>query len=94
MRINTIAKEIHEIAKAHGWWDEERSFGEVIALIHSEASEALEAYREDNNNLIGEELADIIIRVLDAAEGYGFNMELEIRRKVDINKNRPYRSFQ
>jgi hypothetical protein len=51
MRINTIAKEIHEIAKAHGWWDEERSFGEVIALIHSEASEALEAYREDNNNL-------------------------------------------
>ncbi|WP_459965144.1 nucleoside triphosphate pyrophosphohydrolase family protein [Paenibacillus sp. JCM 10914] len=30
---------------AKGWWDEDRSFGEIIALLHSEASEALEDYR-------------------------------------------------
>lgn len=27
------------------WWDEERGFPEVLALIHSEVSEALEEYR-------------------------------------------------
>lgn len=45
MEINAIAKEVHENAKAHGWWDgDERSFGELIALCHSELSEALEEY--------------------------------------------------
>ena len=34
--INEVAKEIHENAVAHGWWDEERGFPEVLALIHSE----------------------------------------------------------
>ena len=39
------AKEIHENAVAHGWWEEDRTIGEVCALIHSELSEALEEAR-------------------------------------------------
>lgn len=43
--LNKLRDEVHQNAVEHGWWDEERSFGDIIALCHSELSEALEAYR-------------------------------------------------
>ena len=46
MDLKALQKEAHAIAKDHGWWNEERTFGDLIALVHSELSEALEAYRE------------------------------------------------
>lgn len=43
--LKKLAKEIHDMAVNHGWWELDRSFGEVIALCHSELSEAFEEYR-------------------------------------------------
>ena len=53
MNLTNLQRDAHAIAKDHGWWDEERTFGDLIALVHSELSEALKAYRTWDHNSAG-----------------------------------------
>lgn len=43
--LNELAVHVHANAKDKGWWDTEREFPEIVALIHTEVSEAFEEYR-------------------------------------------------
>lgn len=95
--LNDFARQIHLNAVNKGFWDEPRNDGEIIALIHSECSELLEAIREGNpqsdhipmHSLAAEECADIIIRILDYAFTRGWNIDSALVAKMEFNTQRP-----
>lgn len=55
MTIRELTRSAHENAKAKGFYDKPRNFGEQIALIHAELSEALEADRDESYCILGTE---------------------------------------
>lgn len=98
--LMALAARLVETNRTNGWdrynnpraWEEDPDAIPIaISLIHSEASEALEDYREGDREHFGEELADVIIRVLDLAHGVGVDLDAEVERKNEINKGRGYR---
>lgn len=96
--LSQLQERAYAIAQSKGWWEQPREMGTLLALIHSEVSEALEACREGNplskkisGSLFEEELADIVIRVMDLAESEGVDLEKAIQEKLDYNEGRSYR---
>ena len=45
MNLNTLMRDIHLNSQNHGWWDDGRNDDQILCLIHSEWSEALEEER-------------------------------------------------
>lgn len=97
-----LQREIYDWAKRKGWWEGERNFGELIALAHTELSEALEEWRhghpitevrieQGKPEGVPVEFADVVIRILDTAEAYGFDLGAVIRQKMTYNETRSYR---
>ena len=107
MSLDNLAKRVHDTATKKGFWDYMYAnvepqgdtfifFAKQIAMIHSEATEVLEALRKHKGpDEVVEELADIIIRVVDLYQGLVNAGEAEdslddvITRKTIVNSNRP-----
>lgn len=79
--------------KGFGTKPDEVVVAEKIALIHTEVSEAYEAYRKkniDGKDGFSEELADIIIRTIHLAAIHSVDIGHEVKKKLKHNKSRTW----
>ena len=97
--LHDLELAIHATAVAKGWWDEPRSIAEILSNIHAEVSEAWECYRDGEMRTslkdgkpegFGVEMADIVIRVVDACQGLGIDLTEALEWKMQYNETRPY----
>ena len=102
MGLNELRDLCHGHAVKGGWWHDlktgeklDRNKAELICLMHSELSEAMEGVRK---NLMDDklphrkaeevELADAIIRIMDYCGAYDLDIEGAVNEKMNYNKVR------
>ena len=96
--LNELAEEIRQINRNNGWnvfeyneWDHDYKIPAILALITSETSEALEAFRKGDMDNFQEECADQLIRVLDLFGGLACDIDAIVHAKLEKNKERGYK---
>ena len=98
MRLNELAKEAHIQADKNGFWNKDTIPTDVrdvliaLLLINGEVNEAVEVLRKDQGiDRLHEELADIMIRLLDLMGYVNMDVDSIVSKKMEYNKTRPYK---
>jgi hypothetical protein len=94
-KIEITKEEVEALNVACGWYSKPRTFGEGIALIHSEISEALEGGRKGlmddhlpERSMVEVEFADAIIRILDEGSRQECDVAGALKEKFLYNQSR------
>lgn len=97
-RLDDLGDHVLETKRLKGWtittpesWADENQVPADLALLHSEVSEALEAFRRDDRAGFAGELADVLIRLLGLSRGLGIDLAAEAWAKAEANRGRPHR---
>lgn len=104
-KFNKLMVIMYRTAMLKGWHSPSKSFGEQILMMHSELSEIVEAYREENGNAnqiwyrptddkpegVPIEFADTIIRIFDTCTLEKINLFRAVIEKAQFNLTRPHR---
>lgn len=102
--INNFTGLCHGQARRAGWWTDletgesligKRNVPEMLCLIHSEISEAMEGHRKNlmddklpHRKMIEVELADAMIRIGDLAASLGMDLGGAVLEKLVYNAER------
>lgn len=101
-QINELVKLCYEISYNAGWHTDlktgellNRNKGEMLCLIHSEISEAMEGERKSlmddhlpHRSMAEVELADAVIRIADYCGRWGYDLGGAIMEKLEYNRHR------
>jgi hypothetical protein len=101
---NFLAEQCHKASADAGWWTDlatgeslrgKRNIPEMLCLIHSEISEAMEGHRKNLHDdklphrmMMEVELADAVIRIFDLAGSQGYDIGGAIAEKMAFNRTR------
>lgn len=100
--INELSQEIHASNVKAGWWTDpktgerkDRNVGELLCLVHSEISEAMEGHRKNlmddklkHRKMFEVELADALIRIYDIAGAHELDLGGAMFEKIAYNQER------
>ena len=107
LSIKQLTDLVHSINVKAGWWTDiktgesleskqgeqpKRNVPEMLCLVHSEVSEAMEGFRKNlmddklpHRPMLEVELADAVIRILDMCGGLGLDLQGAIFEKLSYN---------
>lgn len=100
--LNWLSERIHQGNIDAGWWKKDengnlvpRNIGELLCLVHSEISEAMEGDRKNlqddklpHRKMFEVELADALIRIFDIAGSQKLDLGGAVKEKLAYNKVR------
>jgi NTP pyrophosphatase (non-canonical NTP hydrolase) len=90
--LNIKMRQVREMADAKGFSADPSRIWEMLALVHTEISEATDAYKKGQPlEKVGEELADAIIRILHLLSALNLDAEELFEHKMEVNWTRPHK---
>ena len=90
--LNQKMQAVRALADGKGFSSTPERIWEMLALIHTEVSEATDAYKKGEPvEHVGEELTDAIIRILHLMSALDLDAESLFEEKMKKNWVRPYK---
>jgi len=90
--LNAYVREVRALCDAKGFSSDPDQFWQMLALIHTEISEATDAYKKGEPlEAVGEELIDAVIRIFHMLSAMGVDAQALFEAKMARNWARPYR---